>query len=103
MIWTWKQDRTGNYLQRGMMHASSEETRANNFFHRIQEASVKLFDGYHTTLSGPVSLTCSEIMRNDLREEFHMSQVRNSVLVKLRESYGKVNKVRNPGARGSAV
>lgn len=86
-----------------MLYSSIEETGANNSLHRIQQGPIKLFEGDRTTVSVPVPQTRSERMRNDLRKEIYMSKGRESLLAKLRASYGKVYKVKKPGARGSAV
>lgn len=60
--------------------------------------SIKFFERDCKTVAGPVAPTSSESMRNDLLKEVDMSQARESLLVKLRDSYGKVHKLSKPGA-----
>lgn len=63
MIGTWKPDRTGIPLQRGMIYASSKAIGVKNSFHRIKEGLIKLFDGDRTTGTGLVAQSCTENMK----------------------------------------
>lgn len=93
----WKPDRTVISLHCGMVYASSRAMGAKNLSIASRKGREIFFGGDRTAGAGSVARNRSENLHKYLHKYFDMSQAHETLMSRLRASYGKSQKVRKPG------
>lgn len=90
-------DNRGIILDRGVLYASARTSGGNDTFHRVKEQTVHLFATNRSVLSEPLRAGWGK-SRNIQQASL---QAREQILLKVKESYGTVQKIGRPGASGT--